>query len=266
MVAETPQQPTLTPTLKNCLRVGLVGFALSFAIILCIGHEPLQPIDQAISDGLKVSREASPEAKHFFAGVTELAGFLVMMGLLIGVAIVLLHYGRYLLAFAWVFAVEIAWTANDRLLKHLFQRPRPFDNSYRPYGPPDWSFPSGHSLRGIVLYGFLAYLLILVLPRRWARIIAVGALAGVVLLVGFSRVYLGKHYTSDVIGGFTFGAVWLALWIAQIEVNGWCTQQRFDWHQRLLERLRLARPTVPASPPPVPSQPAASPSANAPGV
>ena len=79
--------------------------------------------------------------------------------------------------------------------------------------PSGWSFPSGHAMGSFVTYGFLAYLLTRVprvdVPRRTA----VAVLAVLVLLIGFSRIYLGAHYLSDVIGGYAAAAVWLTFCI-----------------------------------------------------
>jgi membrane-associated phospholipid phosphatase len=105
------------------------------------------------------------------------------------------------------------------ILKATFERPRPsFDD---PVATAGWfSFPSGHALSSIALYGALAY----VLPRR-VRSIRVRALGlgGVVLLVvaiGFSRLYLGVHYLTDVLAGYSIGLAWLLLAIWTVRRNG----------------------------------------------
>ena len=61
----------------------------------------------------------------------------------------------------------------------------------------------------LVAYGFLAYLLTRITPAHFPRRAAIALLAGLVLLIGFSRIYLGVHFMSDVIGGYAAGAVWL---------------------------------------------------------
>jgi undecaprenyl-diphosphatase len=94
------------------------------------------------------------------------------------------------------------------LLKLLFHRPRPvlfFDLTRA----QNYSFPSGHAFVGTVFYGLLAAILIGVYPRRRLTILAATAI--VILLIGISRVYLGYHYPSDVLGGWACAAVWLAL-------------------------------------------------------
>ena len=76
-----------------------------------------------------------------------------------------------------------------------------------------WSFPSGHAMGSLVAYGFLAYLLTQMSPAEFPRRTAVMVLATLVLLIGFSRIYLGVHYLSDVIGGYAAATVWLTFCI-----------------------------------------------------
>lgn len=70
------------------------------------------------------------------------------------------------------------------------------------------SFPSGHSQAAIVGYGVLLAVFLPIIPRRW-RPVAAAAGAVMALLIGFSRIALGVHYLSDVIGAFLIGTVWL---------------------------------------------------------
>ena len=95
-------------------------------------------------------------------------------------------------------------------LKLLVHRPRPYT-----VGPlVDWagySFPSGHTIGATLLYGLLALTLLRVLPRRRWQVVAVVLAAGLILVVGFSRIALGAHYFSDVIAAIFFGLMWLAV-------------------------------------------------------
>lgn len=70
------------------------------------------------------------------------------------------------------------------------------------------SFPSGHSQAAIVGYGVLLAVFLPIIPRRWRPLAVIGG-ALMALLIGFSRIALGVHYLSDVIGAFLIGTVWL---------------------------------------------------------
>jgi undecaprenyl-diphosphatase len=102
-------------------------------------------------------------------------------------------------------------------LKEIFDRERP----HFPHPLTTESsagFPSGHAMMALLGYGFLIVLLWPRLPNRRARIALVGSAALFVLLIGFSRLYLGIHYFSDVIAGYTMGGAWLLLWAGVLRV------------------------------------------------
>jgi membrane-associated phospholipid phosphatase len=96
------------------------------------------------------------------------------------------------------------------VLKALFERPRPsFDD---PVASADWfSFPSGHAMSSIALYGALVYVFADRLRSREARLGVLGGVALLVLAIGFSRLYLGVHYLTDVLAGYSAGLAWLLL-------------------------------------------------------
>lgn len=100
-----------------------------------------------------------------------------------------------------------AWGIMD-YLKQWFGRSRPTGESLTIAS--GYSFPSGHAMISMAFYGFLAALLLSRAKSKWSRTGA-ALLFILIFLIGFSRVYLNVHYTSDVIFGWLFGAICLTL-------------------------------------------------------
>ncbi|MFF5793151.1 phosphatase PAP2 family protein [Paeniglutamicibacter sp. NPDC012692] len=97
------------------------------------------------------------------------------------------------------------------LLKNLTARARPpLAHAVEPV-PGSYAFPSGHTLNATAILGVVGYLLFLVLRSRLARILSLVALGAFVLGVGWSRIYLGHHWLTDVLEGLLVGGAWAAV-------------------------------------------------------
>lgn len=113
----------------------------------------------------------------------------------------------------WVLALWVSVFGGlllNIILKLVFHRARPhFDDPLLTL--TTYSFPSGHTMNATVLYGALATF-VFAKSKRWPlRLIALGLAITLILLVGFSRIYLGAHYLSDVLGAMAEGLAWIAL-------------------------------------------------------
>jgi undecaprenyl-diphosphatase len=95
--------------------------------------------------------------------------------------------------------------------KELFGRDRPPMSDAVPPYETSASFPSGHTLNATVVVGIVAYLLVLRQTRRSMRALTITAAAVFALTIGLSRVYLGHHWLTDVVGAWLLALTWLAV-------------------------------------------------------
>jgi undecaprenyl-diphosphatase len=101
----------------------------------------------------------------------------------------------------------------NTVLKTFYHRPRP--SAVEPLATAfSSSFPSGHAMSAIVVYGTIAYLIARLVHHRWERMLTCGLAALVILLISLSRVYLGVHYPSDVLAGAVVGLGWATFCMA----------------------------------------------------
>ncbi|HEY4651419.1 MAG TPA: phosphatase PAP2 family protein, partial [Pontibacter sp.] len=104
-----------------------------------------------------------------------------------------------------------------RYAKTFISRARPADVAY--YQVEHYSFPSGHATTAMALFGLLAYLYYRSSrTKKHFRKIIVWAAVVLILLVGFSRIYLGVHFLSDVLAGYLLGLLWMLVGISLAEV------------------------------------------------
>ncbi len=210
------------------LLLALVGVLGGGAVFLHI-VEALQE-SQALTqwDQLFVETVHHTAAKSevaFFSAITPLAGVYppIVLGVLVAGWLWLRR--QRLLAAIWVGGL----VGNSLLiqgLKQYFQRERPvFDSPF--LVETNFSFPSGHAVTSILLYGLLAYVLSRQIPAYSPvhRHVIVWAVTFAGFLIGTSRLVLGVHYPSDVLAGWSVGSAWLALLVLTAEgLRG-----RFRW-------------------------------------
>lgn len=105
-------------------------------------------------------------------------------------------------------------TVLNQLLKRIVQRPRPTE--FRIVEESGYSFPSGHSMVSMAFYGYLIYLIYKHVKNKYLKWISIILLSILICSIGISRIYLGVHYTSDVLGGFFISISYLIIYISAV--------------------------------------------------
>ena len=180
------------------------------ALVLSVTRQPntLSNFDAEVAQTLHTQAAANPELKGIFQSITYVGSLETLLVVAFVASVTLLPFRRWWLTVAWVLMLAGGEYLN-RWIKDAVGRPRPEFHHAK-----GLSFPSGHAMMSFIGYGMLAYVLAVTLPRAGVRILLVAVL---VLLIGFSRLFLGDHYFSDVLGGYAIGAVWLGIWITVLE-------------------------------------------------
>lgn len=197
----------------------LAGFGLSLVCLWLFAtiadeireDEWLVKFDQALADELHAS--ATPERTDIFIFIS-LFGAQIMRVIAVALALYYLWRRHWLHLTMWVIALGGGELLN-LLLKTFFARARP-EFSDPLTTAAYFSFPSGHAMFSMIGYGMLAYLMMTQVTNLRARIV-IGFLAAlIIVLVGISRLYLGVHFFSDVVAGFTAGGIWLITCISAL--------------------------------------------------
>jgi len=195
--------------------------ALAFVYVLAlfggiiediISSDPIVGADVRLAHLLALFR--NPILTKIFFWVTLLGKWevITVFTLSLFVSLWLLNHRRYILP---MLAAILGSEAFTQLGKLLFHRHRPLSALYV---ERSFSFPSGHATVAVAFYGFLTYIVMRQAKRWETKVNICFAGIAVVLLIGFSRLYLGVHYLSDIWAGYLVGALWL---IAGISLCEW---------------------------------------------
>lgn len=184
------------------------SFFLIFFILLSYNvytaPHRLTPMDNTIT---AIIREPYPKLNQFFIWYTQVANSIVLTILTIVTA--LIFFKKKLLVEAIWLIINVCCIAGilNYGLKHFFMRQRP--DLLHLVTEHSYSFPSGHSIGSMVFYGTLLFLLPQFVKQAKRCFLLQSLLGLSILLIGISRIYLGVHFPSDVLGGFSLGLSWL---------------------------------------------------------
>ena len=205
-VAEPGSAPLIGATLAAGLAASFLALLLFVWLGLQIRSGAPTPFDIAGRAGLRSLESTTMSAIMWGASVYGAPARLSPLGLIAAAVFLIRGWRRG--ALLVVVTIAGAWLV-DTGLKLFFARARP-EPFYEYYpAPSSYSFPSGHALFSVCFFGGLAVLLTHRLNGRVAQV-TVWLLAGVIiLLIGSSRVYLGVHHPTDVVGGYAVGLAWV---------------------------------------------------------
>jgi undecaprenyl-diphosphatase len=206
---------------------GYLGLRLTFGALALIAgvwlfsaiaedvvrNDPLTIMDRQVA--LRLHEHSSPQRTGWMIEASFLASPGVI-GLSTAIAAFVFFRRRW-----WYRLLALALTvpgglALNLLLKSAFERQRPqFDDPLVKL--TDFSFPSGHTMMATLFYGLLIVVASVHIRTPSVRALTIAGLCAVIALIGFSRMYLGAHYLSDVLGAMTMGVAWLALCVTAVD-------------------------------------------------
>lgn len=213
------QAPDITPAEEHASRriaaPALVGGAfalvlLSLFVVLAVGQRALLTSTFDASLASVIHGWRSETLTPWVILATNLGAAVVVVPVIAAAALVALVFRRWAAAIlvVTVLALGYAWAT---LAQELIARTRPPQLQALIKIPAAYSYPSGHTNTAILVYGVLGFLIWRLAPRMWERVLGVTVCALLIVTVGVSRVYLGVHWPTDVLGGWLLGGAWLAL-------------------------------------------------------
>jgi undecaprenyl-diphosphatase len=225
----TPATPAWTTRFfsRSLVRVAAVSAAaLFFAVLVLLVRMrwlPLESVDHGVAAGLNHAVAGHKPVLMALEFVTRLGSHAVLGWLMAIAALLVLVRRRFRLA-VYLLVNGAGALILDPALKQAVGRIRPVVEHPVATGGGN-SFPSGHALGSIIVYGALLMVFMPALPRRARRPVIIG-LAVLVAVIGFTRIALGVHFLSDVIGAWCLGVAWLGLSTYALELYRRETGQR----------------------------------------
>jgi undecaprenyl-diphosphatase len=204
---------TITPKRRFLGLVTLIVWLIIIIFAILIPRLGLLPLDLSTTQALQ-----SIQAGWFryIMYIASIPGWFPwsMITVLIGSALAgwlwSMRIGIYFLVISTLQA-PLNW-----LIKTVIARPRPSEPLVEVVKPESgYSFPSGHVMFYTIFFGFLLFMVLSFVSRRRRKTILLILMAGIILLVGISRIYLGAHWLSDVIAGYLVGLVYLG-WAIEV--------------------------------------------------
>ena len=195
----------------------LIAMILPFLIIILNITAKIIMKEELLIDKLAynilVEKLRSPTLTIFMKTITKLSNttFIVALAILLTLLFQFLWKKEKIAMLIPTNLVIIALI--NQILKLIFQRDRPI--GYRLIEMTGYSFPSGHAMVSMAFYGLLIYIIYHFIKKKFLRITLITINIIIIFLIGISRVYLGVHYLSDVVTGYSISIIYL-LFLAKI--------------------------------------------------
>lgn len=183
----------------------LIAAGLTFFFILNTIGAQISQLDLRVYEFMHSLR--TPWMDQIMTGITMMGDTLVITAMTVILLVWLLYKRNFPAAIHWLAAILFG-TILTRVLKVSLQIPRPDPNLFP--GSGHYSFPSAHSTMSMLLYGFLAIIICREIQSKWRNHIYAAA-AILISMIAISRLYLGAHWLSDVMGGLSLGLAWITL-------------------------------------------------------
>lgn len=191
--------------------------ALTLYLLAQLSDEVLEQEAFAFDESvlLHIHRLASPALDTLMVGITRIGDPRTVVPLT-AIVFALLWWQRYQLEAQFFALNALGGAVLSYVLKLAFskQRPQLWDS---PIVETTFSYPSGHALGSVVLYGFLSYVLATLYPRYAAAFYGIVTL--LIIGIGFSRLYLGVHWPTDILAGYGIGFLWITVCISLLRLR-----------------------------------------------
>ena len=187
----------------------LVTASAAFALIAASVWTTAPILKQDLQVSVFLHTHNNPVFTAFLYAITQLHSPLGMTIMAVALGIVLWRQGHHYWTLSLALAVPGGMLVNTAI-KYIFHRSRPtWDDPL--FVLSSASFPSGHTAGATLFYGFIAAYMVWNTKEAWRQAVIVAGCVFMVALVGFSRIYLGVHYLSDVLAAMSMSIVWLVI-------------------------------------------------------
>ena len=206
---------TRSKTLIRILTALLIAFAVLTILVL---NGTLQDINDTVYT--QIEKWISPLLTNIMVGISNFGEWFIYLP--IGLLFLIIPKSRLKIGVPVTFTVSSSAVLNI-VLKHIFAVERP--DIFKLISVTGYGFPSGHAMNGTVFIGLCTYLFIGYIYKRPLKIVVVSISTIFMLLMGLSRIYLGVHTLTDILGGYLAGLIVLIIAILILQNEQWFTDK-----------------------------------------